>query len=671
MPPDDTGIQLAAQAMAALQQGHLDQAEQLCLRVLSLSADDANALHLLALVYKRADRLAQSLVFFERVLALHAHAPFLPTVRGNYGNTLKEAGRHYEALEQYRLALEQSPDSAGMYNNMGNAYKDLCLWPQAEQAYQRALALDPLNADTLNNLGGVALNAGRHQDAVQLFRQVLQIDPDHAQACYNLGNALQDLSDFQGALQSLSRAVELDPNHVEALSCLVRLKEQCCAWDGLDGLYQRMTERVRVRQDGRIYPFAFLSVAQSNQDQFLCDREWANTQYLPLIQAPGWRPFEHDVRARSRLRIGYLSSDLHGHATAILMAEVFELHDRARFEIVAYSAGPNDGSPLRQRLLSAFDAFHEVGALSPQALAEKIHADGIDILVDLKGYTRETRSGVLAFHAAPLQVAYLGFPGTLGADLADYMLTDRFVTPLDQAEWFSEKFAYLPDCYQCNDRQREIAAPLTRADCGLPAAGFVYCCFNHAYKITPQIFAIWCRILQAVPHSVLWLLASTPMTEGNLRREAQARGVDPQRLHFARVLPLPEHLARMGVADLMLDTLPVNAHTTTSDALWAGLPVLTCAGHTFVSRVAGSLLRAVGLDECVTDTLEAYFAQACALGLDPARLGPLRQRLAQHQDLPLFDTPRFVRALEMLYQAMWQRRLQGLPPEHMLAQLGS
>jgi tetratricopeptide (TPR) repeat protein len=199
MPPDDTGIQLAAQAMAALQQGHLDQAEQLCLRVLSLSADDANALHLLALVYKRADRLAQSLVFFERVLALHAHAPFLPTVRGNYGNTLKEAGRHYEALEQYRLALEQSPDSAGMYNNMGNAYKDLCLWPQAEQAYQRALALDPLNADTLNNLGGVALNAGRHQDAVQLFRQVLQIDPDHAQACYNLGNALQDLSDFQGA----------------------------------------------------------------------------------------------------------------------------------------------------------------------------------------------------------------------------------------------------------------------------------------------------------------------------------------------------------------------------------------------------------------------------------------------------------------------------------------
>jgi predicted O-linked N-acetylglucosamine transferase (SPINDLY family) len=666
---DDAIPGMIKEAFSALEVGRDEAAIALCRQVLDLRPNEADAMHLLGLAFKRRGLLAESIACFERLIALYPGAAFLATVRGNYGNALREAGRVFDALTQYRLALESTPHSTGLYNSIGNAFKDLGQWQEAEAAYRKALEYDPGNADALNNLGGAELNRGHHHEAVKLFRQALAIQPNLAQSWYNLGNALNDLSDFAASVDCLQKAVDLDPDHVEALSCLVRLKEQCCDWPGLDALRGRMIDRVRIRQDGRIYPFAFLSMAESNEDQFMCDRDWAHAQYDVMTNIPGRVAFSHEVRPHERLRIGYLSSDLHGHATAILMAEVFELHSRDRFEIIAYSAGPNDGSPMRQRLLQAFDAFNEVGTLSPQAIAEKIHADRIDILVDLKGYTRETRTAVLAFRPAPVQVAYLGFPGTLGADIVDYMVTDRFVTPLDQAQWFSEKFAYMPDCYQCNDRRRELAETLSRTEYGLPESALVLCCFNHSYKITPQIFDVWCRILQRLPESVLWLLASTPMTEDNLRDQARARGVDPARLYFAKVLPLPEHLARLRQADLFLDTLPVNAHTTTSDALWAGLPVITCAGNTFVSRVAGSLLQAVGLSECITTSLDAYFELACELGRHPERLKAMRERLADREKLPLFNTPRFVRGLEMLYQAMWQRRLQGLPPEHMLAQL--
>ena len=319
---------------------------------------------------------------------------------------------------------------------------------------------------------------------------------------------------------------------------------------------------------------------------------------------------------------------------------------------------------MRQRLARAFDRFLDVSKMPYRQAAELIHADQIDVLVDLTGYTGPTRSMILAHRPAPIQVNYLGYPSTMGADFIDYIIVDRFVVPADQQPFFSEKLVHLPDCYQCNDNKRPIAAhaPL-RADFRLPADAFVFCCFNNAYKITPDFFDIWMRLLRAVPGSVLWLLAYNEWAKENLAREAAARGVDPARIVFAPILPVPEHLARLRLADLFLDTLPYNAHTTASDALWAGLPLVTCVGDTFAGRVAGSLLRAVGLPELVTSSLEEYEALALRLARDPTFLAGLRARLANNRlTCPLFDTARFTRNLEEAYCQMHQRWVEGLAP---------
>jgi predicted O-linked N-acetylglucosamine transferase (SPINDLY family) len=355
------------------------------------------------------------------------------------------------------------------------------------------------------------------------------------------------------------------------------------------------------------------------------------------------------------LRLGYVSSDFRDHATSYLLADILERHDRSSFLINAYSIGPDDHSAMRDRIRAGVDRFVDMYGIPSDTIAERIHADGVDILLDLNGYVQNLRPETLALRPAPVQVNYLGYPGTTGAPYMDFIIVDRFVVPPDQAPHFSERLAYLPDCYQPNDRARRIAADTpSRAACALPDTGFVFCAFNQAYKITPTLFDIWMRLLAATPASVLWLLETHPEASANLRATAARAGIDPQRLVFAPRLPLPDHLARHRLADLFLDTLPVNGHTTTSDALWAGLPVLTCAGNTFVSRVAGSLLHAVGLPDLVTFSLEDYEALARDLARDTARLAALRQRLATNRDIaPLFDSARYTRNLEALYHRMW------------------
>ena len=353
------------------------------------------------------------------------------------------------------------------------------------------------------------------------------------------------------------------------------------------------------------------------------------------------------------MRIGYLSSDFHDHATAYLIAELIERHDRDRFEIHGYSYGADPGGDMRARLVSAFDRFSDIDALSHRDAAARIRADDIDILVDLKGHTYRARPKILAFRPAPVQVNYLGFPGTMGAPFIDYIVADNFIVPRDRQMLFAEKLAYLPDCYQPNDTRREIAAAPSRAECGLPAQGFVFCGFNNSFKITPAFFAIWMRLLQQVPGSVLWLLESNALVRRNLSAAAFAADVDPARLVFAPILKHRDHLARHRHADLFLDTLPCNAHTTASDALWAGLPVLTCAGETFAGRVAGSIVRAVGLAELVASSPRDYEALALALARDPARLDDIRSRLdAGRASLPLFDMAKHTRDLEALYTRM-------------------
>jgi protein O-GlcNAc transferase len=408
-----------------------------------------------------------------------------------------------------------------------------------------------------------------------------------------------------------------------------------------------------------VEPFVFLSTPGTAAQQLVTSQTWSAK--LPRGQA-----FSHSAPRRpGRIRIGYLSADFRKHATAFLMAELFERHNRDRFEIYAYSYGYDDHSDVRQRLINAFDHFVEFRSTPLKESAQRIFEDDIDILIDLKGYTGGVRTEILVDRPAPIQVNYVGYPGTMGADFIDYIIGDPFVTPMEHQANYSEKIVQLPGSYQPNDTKRPISdKPFTRAQFGLPEQGFVFCSFNGAYKISPTFFAVWMRLLNATPGSVLWMLATNSIVEANLRREAAAHGVAPERLIFTPGLDNPEHLARHRFADLFVDTAPINAHTTASDALWAGLPVVTCAGEPFASRVAGSLLRAVGLPELITTRIEDYEALALQLAANPDRLREFRDRLARNRlSSPLFDIGSYTRALESAYQRMFDIRQAGQPPQ--------
>ncbi|MDD2767869.1 MAG: UDP-N-acetylglucosamine-peptide N-acetylglucosaminyltransferase [Methylococcus sp.] len=442
------------------------------------------------------------------------------------------------------------------------------------------------------------------------------------------------------------------------------LSQLVCDWNYQDTWIREMRSLLARGVSGKLAPFSLLSFPEmSAAEQRHCSELWLRDRIAGAAEQRQAKTFEFPPSGRKKLRIGYLSSDFHEHATAFLLVEMLELHDRAQFEIFAYSYGPDDGKGMRQRLEHAFDRFTDIEALSNEDAAGLIHGDGVDILVDLKGYTRSSRTMILSFRPAPIQINYLGYPGTLGGNLADYIVTDPVTTPQESAEHYSEAFAYLPDSYQPHGCRGAVGNKPSRGDAGLEDPGFVFCCFNQAYKITPAVFDIWCRLLDAVPGSVLWLLKN-PLAEANLEREALRRGIDPSRLVFAEEMPQAEHLGRLQLADLMLDTWPYNAHTSASDALWAGVPILTCMGDTFPSRVAGSLLTAVGLPELIATDPADYYNLGFELATQPERLNRVKTKLAANRlTAPLFDTPRYTRNLEALYQAMWQRHTDGQAPD--------
>jgi len=442
------------------------------------------------------------------------------------------------------------------------------------------------------------------------------------------------------------------------------LSRNMCEWDELDHWRAKIRTLLASGEAGRVPPFLLLALPGiSAAEQRACSELWLQTRIREAAAAEPVLPFEFVPHTRPRLRIAYLSSDFHEHATSLLLIELFEAHDRERFELFAYSYGGDDGKYMRTRLEGCFDHFIDIRAMSNAEAARSIHADGIDILIDLKGYTQGTRTAILALRPAPVQVNYLGYPGTLGAGLCDYIITDAYLTPPESAADFSEALACLPHSYQPHGRHSFIASPPTRTEAGLPQDGFLFCCFNQAYKITPEVFDVWCRLLTDCPNSVLWLLHDNH-AEGSLRNHALQRGVAPERLIFAAHLGQRAHLARLQCADLILDTQPYNAHTTASDALWVGVPVLTCAGNTFASRVAGSLLTAIGMEALITTDLEAYYALARELAESPATLQALRDKLGRNRlSSALFDIEAYAGHLEQLYLTMWQAHCEGRAPE--------
>ncbi len=660
-PATDLGglLQLALEHHRA---GRSEACEACCEQALALQPGSVDALHLRGMAAKLRGDLSAALDWVQRAIDASPGMPGRSSLYSNFGNILRAQGCFDAALTAFAQALALDPDNVDALSNQGDTLRLQGRLGPAEQVLQRASTLAPSRADVRNNLAAVQQQGGRTAAAAQSYLRALELDPTLAVAHYNLACILGDAGELAQAAAHHEQALASQPAYLDAAALRLRLAQMMCDWEAVRR-WQARSLALGAQLDLPIPPFMFVSLEATGAQQRENARRWVRTQLAPFTRVA--LPPREDAAGEParRLRLGYLSGDFHDHATAFLMAEVFELHERGHFEVFGYSSGPDDGGSMRPRLRAAFDHFVDIQALSPEDAARCIRADGIDILVDLKGYTRGSRSAVLALRPAPIQVNYLGYPGSMGASFVDYVLTDPVITPANEAAEFDEQLAYLPDSYQCNDRQRPIGERPSREACGLPAEALVWCCFNHTYKITEPVFALWCRLLQAVPESVLWLLKSNAWAEENLRAAARERGLDAQRLVFAVEQPLALHLGRLQNADIFLDTLPYNAHTTASDALWAGVPVVHRAGVTFASRVAGSLLRAVGLAELITTGEQEYVDLALRLARDPGYRRELRARLADAREhAPLFDTPRFTRNLERIFTEMWRRHRVGEAP---------
>jgi len=589
---------------------------------------------------------AQALESYRRAFALR---PDHADVVVNLANALAATGRQQESLGFYDQAIALRPDHPQAHNNKGNVLKDMGHIEQAMASYAKALQVKPDYAEAYNNRGVLFKSLQKPQEAMSDYLRALQISPRYAQAHNNLGNLLHDLRRYPEALHSFEQALKFKPDYEYLPGMVLHMKMFMCKWEGHAQELQALVAGIEAGQKvSHSFPVLGLSDradVQRRAAEILGEDKYPEQDALgPCLPRA----------VRDKIRVGYFSADFHNHATAYLMAELFEKHDRSRFEVLGFSYGHVQEDEMRARLLKGFDQFHEVRHLADVDIARLSRSLGVDIAVDLKGLTQDHRLGIFAYRAAPVQVSYLGYPGTTGVPYMDYVLADRVVIPEESQQYYSEKVVYLPDSYQVNDSQRKIANRVfSRSELGLPEAGFVFCSFNNNYKITPQVFGCWMEILKAVPGSVLWLLQDNQWAMENLREQAQRHGVAPERLVFAERMALPEHLARQRAADLFLDTFPCNAHTTASDALWAGLPLLTLAGQAFASRVAASLLNAVGLPELVCRSLPEYQALAIGLALDESRLIKIRMRLNGNLlSSPLFDVERFSRSLEHKFQQL-------------------
>ncbi|HKA38790.1 MAG TPA: tetratricopeptide repeat protein [Burkholderiales bacterium] len=551
------------------------------------------------------------------------------------------------------------PDLVNARNALGIALVRQARVEEALAVFLEAAKLDPHSLEANSNVGNVLGDLGRYDEAIPYLQGALAMQPGLADTHFNLGVALQSLKRHDEAIGSLRNALELAPRSAYTLSYLLWNEMSTCSWRELNARMDALRSQL---PEVPAAPFTFLAVSHSAEEQRDCATLHVREK-IPARPAPLWQ----EARYRhKKIRLAYLSADFREHPVAQLTAGLFERHDRARFEVFGISYGPDDRSAMRRRLTQGFDRFVDVLRLSDAGAAGAVRELEADIAIDLQGHTTGSRPGILAHRPAPVQVSYLGYPGTSGADFIDYVIADAFVVPAEQERFFSEQIVHLPDCFQVNDQQRvSPASAPTRAAEGLPEIGFVFCCFNNSYKLNPWMFDIWMRLLREVPGSVLWLREESAMAGRNLRNEARARAVDPARIVFARRLPaLADHLARHRLADLFLDTLPYNAHTTASDALAAGLPLLTCAGSAYAGRVAGSLLRTIGLPELITGSLKDYEALALKLARDSRLHRELRSRLERNlATSPLFDTDRFRRHIEAAYTTMWERAERGEKPQ--------
>ena len=662
-------------------------------RVIAVDAQIALAHFNRAVVLDALKKPAEALASYERAIEIQ---PTLAEAHSNKAVTELELGRAGDALLSATRATELRADLAPAWFNRGNAHRSLSRWVEALADYNRAIELQPRYPEAYCNRGIAESALRRRCVALASFRRSLALRPDSLNALVNYGNAQRESRQWKEAVQSYERAISLDARCAEAhagrgaaLRRLGRLPEalesvrkayqlepqlragfgqvlyqklRMCDWQGLDADLGQLAERIR-RGEPAATPFEVIGCLDSPSLQRTAAENHVRAEY-PQSPAAGPAPPYHDA---GPVVIGYFSADYESHATAHLIAELLEVHDRSHFRVIGFSFGPESNDPMRRRLAQACDEFVDVHDRSDHEVAKLARRLRVDIAVDLKGFTEDSRPGIFALRAAPVQVNYLGYPGTMGAPYIDYLIADRTVVPEQEVPGYSEKIVSLPNSYQPNDRKRTISArQYSRSELGLPEHAFVFCCFNNNWKILPQTFECWMAILKQVPLGVLWLLEDNRWARDNLESHARRLGVDPRRLVFAKRADLPEHLARHRAADLFLDTWPCNAHTTASDALWVGLPLLTWPGRSFAARVSASLVSSVGLTDFIATSPQDYVRRAVALAANPSPLAEARRHLdANRPSLPLFATDAYARHLETAYLAMHERCLAGLPAEHM------
>lgn len=600
-------------------------------------------------------RPEDAVAWFDRAQAFDPWTAEIPYQRGNARMAL---GQPLAALADYTLALKCRADYVDAHYNRGLALQQLGRYEEALADYEHVLETRPADAEALNNRGNVLHELKRYAGALAAYESALSVRPDYVDALYNRAMTLMLLMRPGEAVAAYRKLLEVAPDYEYAKGRLLQASLACCDWSRYDVLVDAI-ERDIAAGKCAIEPFAYLAIAGSAQSQRRCAEIYgARFKAAPLLPRAAPRCTD------GKIRVGYVAGEFRHHATGFLMVGLFELHDRNRFELFAFDKGGDDGSDVRQRMNRAFDEIVDIRGMDDETAGAAIRARDIDLLIDLNGFTGMARPGIFAARPAPLQINYQIFPGTLAMSCFDYVIADRIVIPPEHEAHYSEKVVCLPDSYQVNDSKRQIANHTpTRAECGLPEQAFVFCCFNNNYKITPPVFDVWMRLLAKIDGSVLWLLEDNPDASLNLRREAVARGVAADRLVFAPRLELAHHLARHRCADLFLDTLPCNAHTSASDALWAGLPVLTCLGAAFPGRVAASVLTAAGLPELIARDLARYEECALTLARSPATLAELRDRLARTRTTcALFDTARHYRHLEAAYVAIWARHVRGEAP---------
>ena len=724
MPPSINAI--LNQALQDFQRGNLEEAKQKLAYILSTQPRNIAALEILGAVFVRQGDPGQAIQPFEKItrikpsypegwhnlgialltleqyeraLAAYDRAivikPDYVEAWSNRGNALAGLKQHEEALTSYVKAIKLRPNYPEAWANRGNVLGQLRQFQQALASYDEAINLKPHYAEAWTNRGVALKELKQYDQALLSYDKAINLKPEYAEAWYNRGVALKELRQYDQALTCFDKAVSLKPDFVDSWSnrggtllrrrqheqalisfakvisinadyefCLgqkLHTQTHMCSWEDLDTQLRKLSEGI-LKGIPVSLPFPMLALLDEPETLQRAADIYVQAKFPPRATSVTFT----DKDRSEKIRIGYFSADFHNHATSYLMAELFEVHDRSRFEIFGFSFGPNRQDEMRERVSAGVDHFHEVSSKSDREIAELSRTLGIDIAVDLKGFTQDSRTGIFAEICAPIQINYLGYPGTMAAPYIDYIVADPVLIPTEMQNYYTEKVIYLPDCYQINDGKRSISQnEFTRAEFGLPEDQFVFCCFNNNYKILPATFDSWMRILHSVEGSVLWLMQSNTWSATNLRKAATTRGIDESRLVFAKSMRLDEHLARHRLADLFLDTLPCNAHTTTSDALWAGLPVLTQIGQSFAARVSASLLSAIGLPELITRDANQYESLAIELAQNPSKLSNIRQKLeVNKQTSSLFKANVFAKHIENAYSQIIERHKAGQKPEH-------